>query len=58
MTKKNLTVKAHAFTDSAVKAIEAAGGKCVLLNPSTGEDLILEDDESETEEVAETSAEE
>lgn len=32
---KGLTVKAHAFTDSAKATIEAAGGKCVLLSPTT-----------------------
>jgi large subunit ribosomal protein L15 len=35
----NLTVKAHAFTSSARDAIEAAGGKCELLSPTTGEVL-------------------
>jgi len=33
---KGLTVKAHAFTASAVEQIQAAGGTCVLLNPVTG----------------------
>merc|ERR1712070_818065 len=32
---KGLTVKAHAFTDSAKATIGAAGGKCVLLSPTT-----------------------
>ncbi|GAX15628.1 hypothetical protein FisN_3Hh100 [Fistulifera solaris] len=31
----NLTVQAHAFTKSARQAIEAAGGKCELLSPTT-----------------------
>jgi large subunit ribosomal protein L15 len=31
-----LTVQAHAFTKSARAAIEAAGGKCELLSPTTG----------------------
>jgi len=31
---KGLTVKAHAFTESAKAAIEAAGGSCVLLSPT------------------------
>lgn len=41
----NLTVKAHAFTTSAVEAIERAQGKCVLISPTTGKDIILDDDE-------------
>jgi len=35
----NLTVKAHGFTGSAREAIEACGGKCELLSPTTGEVL-------------------
>ncbi|KAL7576350.1 hypothetical protein ACA910_018165 [Epithemia clementina (nom. ined.)] len=35
----NLTVQAHAFTGTAREAIEAAGGKCVLLSPTTGQVL-------------------
>ena len=31
----NLTVQAHGFTKSAREAIEAAGGKCELLSPTT-----------------------
>lgn len=31
---KNLTVKAHAFTESAKAAIEAHGGKCILMSPT------------------------
>ena len=31
----NLTVQAHGFTKSARQAIEAAGGKCELLSPTT-----------------------
>ncbi|EKX33423.1 hypothetical protein GUITHDRAFT_158908 [Guillardia theta CCMP2712] len=34
-----LTVKAHAFTASAVRQIEEKGGKCVLLNPVTNEEI-------------------
>jgi len=34
LTVKGLTVKAHAFTESAKAAIEANGGKCVVLSPS------------------------
>merc|ERR1712194_645923 len=30
-----LTVKAHAFTESAKAAIEGKGGTCVLLSPTT-----------------------
>lgn len=47
LTVKNLTVKAHAFTTSAVEAIEGAGGTCVLVSPTTGKDIILEDEESD-----------
>uniref|UniRef100_A0A7S4EIX8 Large ribosomal subunit protein uL15/eL18 domain-containing protein n=2 Tax=Pseudo-nitzschia australis TaxID=44445 RepID=A0A7S4EIX8_9STRA len=36
-TAKDITVQAHAFTKTARAAIEAAGGKCELLKPSTGE---------------------
>jgi len=35
LTVKGLTVKAHAFTESAQSAIEAEGGKCVVLSPTT-----------------------
>lgn len=42
LTAKGLTVKAHAFTASAVEQIQANGGKCVLLNPVTGEDLKMD----------------
>jgi len=35
LTVKGLTVKAHAFTESAQQAIEANGGKCVVLSPTT-----------------------
>ena len=34
-----LTVQAHAFTQSARAAIEAAGGKCELLSPTTNQVL-------------------
>ena len=34
LTKKNLTVKAHAFTASAKAAIEANGGKCIVMSPT------------------------
>mmetsp|Transcript_23288 Transcript_23288/g.55203 ORF Transcript_23288/g.55203 Transcript_23288/m.55203 type:complete len:96 (+) Transcript_23288:827-1114(+) len=36
-TAKDITVQAHAFTKTAREAIEAAGGKCEILKPSTGE---------------------
>merc|ERR1712003_487824 len=32
---KDITVQAHAFTKTARAAIEAAGGKCEVLKPST-----------------------
>lgn len=35
----NLTVQAHGFTKSARSAIEAAGGKCELLSPTTNKVL-------------------
>lgn len=37
-----LTVLAHGFTASAAAAIEAAGGKCVLLSPTTNEVVEME----------------
>ncbi|PXF40105.1 50S ribosomal protein L15 [Gracilariopsis chorda] len=45
LTVQNLTVKAHAFTTSAVEAIEGAGGTCVLISPTTGKDIVLDDDD-------------
>ena len=36
-TAKDITVQAHAFTGAARAAIEAAGGKCEILKPTTGE---------------------
>ncbi|EKX72049.1 50S ribosomal protein L15, putative [Theileria equi strain WA] len=41
LTAKNLTVKAHAFTKSAAKAIMDNGGKCLLLRPKT-HDIVAE----------------
>lgn len=38
----NLTVQAHGFTQAAREAIEAAGGKCELLSPTTNEVLPLD----------------
>lgn len=42
-----LTVKAHAFTTSAVEQIEGKGGTCVLISPTTGEDIIMDENEEE-----------
>mmetsp|Transcript_5808 Transcript_5808/g.10277 ORF Transcript_5808/g.10277 Transcript_5808/m.10277 type:complete len:242 (-) Transcript_5808:35-760(-) len=50
LTVTGLTVKAHAFTSSAVEAIEKAGGKCVLLSPTTNEVINLEEEEEESQE--------
>jgi len=36
LTVKGLTVKAHAFTSAARKAIEDNSGTCVVLSPTTG----------------------
>lgn len=47
LSTKGLTVKAHAFTSSAVEAIEGAGGKCVLVSPTTGADIVMDDSEEE-----------
>jgi large subunit ribosomal protein L15 len=38
----NLTVQAHAFTVSAREAIEAAGGTCELLSPTTNKVVVEE----------------
>jgi len=35
LTTKGLTVKAHAFTDTARAAIEEQGGTCITLSPTT-----------------------
>jgi large subunit ribosomal protein L15 len=45
LSVRGLTVKAHAFTSSAVAAIEGAGGKCVLVSPTTGKDVVVADEE-------------
>lgn len=50
VTVQNLTVKAHAFTTSAVEAIEKAQGKCVLISPTTGKDIVMDDDDDEKDE--------
>eukprot|EP00640_Fibrocapsa_japonica_P004237 CAMPEP_0113934228 /NCGR_PEP_ID=MMETSP1339-20121228/1561_1 /TAXON_ID=94617 /ORGANISM="Fibrocapsa japonica" /LENGTH=236 /DNA_ID=CAMNT_0000935937 /DNA_START=78 /DNA_END=788 /DNA_ORIENTATION=+ /assembly_acc=CAM_ASM_000762 len=39
LNTKGLTVQAHAFTASAKKAIEEAGGKCVVLSKTTNKPL-------------------
>jgi len=39
LTVKGLTVKAHAFTESARKAIEDNSGTCVVLSPTTNAPL-------------------
>lgn len=36
-TAKDITVQAHAFTESAREAIEKNGGKCEVLKRTTGE---------------------
>ncbi|CAN8066071.1 unnamed protein product [Agarophyton chilense] len=58
LSVRNLTVKAHAFTTSAVEAIEGAGGTCVLISPTTGKDIVFDEgaaddtvDENASEEV-------
>lgn len=47
VTVTGLTVRAHAFTTSAVDAIERAKGKCILISPTTGLDIVLDDDEDD-----------
>lgn len=42
---QGLTVQAHAFTTSAVEAIEKANGKCVLLSPTTGKVIEMDDED-------------
>eukprot|EP00904_Undaria_pinnatifida_P006610 jgi/Undpi1/3079/HiC_scaffold_15.g06454.m1 len=42
-----LTVQAHGFTKSAVDAIEAKGGKCELLSPTTNEVVDMDEDDEE-----------
>eukprot|EP00292_Cryptomonas_paramecium_P013319 CAMPEP_0113697812 /NCGR_PEP_ID=MMETSP0038_2-20120614/22347_1 /TAXON_ID=2898 /ORGANISM="Cryptomonas paramecium" /LENGTH=224 /DNA_ID=CAMNT_0000620875 /DNA_START=155 /DNA_END=829 /DNA_ORIENTATION=+ /assembly_acc=CAM_ASM_000170 len=48
---KGLTVKAHAFTASAAEQIQALGGRCVLLNPVTNEEIQAEGVEQPAEEA-------
>ena len=45
----SLVVKAHAFTESARAAIEASGGKCIVMSPTR--DMALEDDLKEKETI-------
>lgn len=47
VTVQGLTVKAHAFTTSAVEAIERANGRCVLVSPTTGKDVEVEEEAEE-----------
>lgn len=44
-TAKDITVQAHAFTETARTAIESNGGKCQLLKRTTGE--VIEDEVDE-----------
>ena len=39
LTVSGLTVKAHAFSESAREAIEGKGGKCVVLSKTTNKPL-------------------
>lgn len=41
----HFTYQAHGFTKSAVEAIEAKGGKCELLSPTTNEVLSMEEED-------------
>jgi len=50
LTAKNLTVRAHAFTTSAVDAIQGNGGRCILISPTTGEDFDMGDEDEDEEE--------
>lgn len=47
LTVKSLTVKAHAFTESAQQQIEGMGGTCVLVSPTTGKDIVFDVEESD-----------
>lgn len=42
-----LATQAHGFTKSAVDAIEAKGGKCELLSPTTNKVLQMDPDDEE-----------
>lgn len=42
-----MCVQAHGFTKSAVDAIEAKGGKCELLSPTTNEVVDMDEDDEE-----------
>lgn len=58
LTVKGITVRAHAFTESAADAIQNNGGTCILISPTTGKDLVFdkEDDEAGEEDVEDTTA--
>lgn len=56
LTTRGLTVQAHGFTKSAVAAIEANGGTCELLSPTTNEVLEMDEDEDEEHEQEQESA--
>lgn len=43
----SLAPQAHGFTKSAVEAIEAKGGKCQLLSPTTNEVVVMDEDDEE-----------
>lgn len=43
----SLTLQAHGFTKSAVEAIEAKGGKCELLSPTTNKVVEMDEDDEE-----------
>ncbi|CAM9215417.1 unnamed protein product, partial [Discosporangium mesarthrocarpum] len=47
LTVSGLTVQAHGFTKSAVEAIEAKGGKCQLLSPTTNAVVEMEDEDED-----------
>lgn len=47
VTVQRLTVRAHAFTTSAVEAIEKANGTCILISPTTGKDIVIEEEEDD-----------
>ena len=40
-------MRAHAFTDSAAQAIQNNGGTCILISPTTGKDLVFDDDDDD-----------
>lgn len=42
-----VALQAHGFTKTAVEAIEAKGGQCQLLSPTTNEVLVMDEDDEE-----------